>query len=106
MAGALQKEFRKVGLNTVASEGAASRILKVTLLNLWVEEKNTYQASLVAQVIVLDKSGKKLFDDNFRAMTQRWGSSYSETEYRKAVSDGVVELLKAMFNNDAFLKSL
>lgn len=106
MAGALQKEFRKVGLNTVESEGAASRVLKVTLLNLWVEEKNTYQASLVAQVTVLDRSGKKLFDDNFRAMTQRWGSSYSETEYRKAASDTVVELLKNMFNNDAFLKSL
>ncbi len=106
VAGALQKEFRKVGLNTVESESAASRVLKVTLLNLWVEEKNTYQASLVAQVTVLNKSGKKLFDENFRAMAQRWGSSFSETEYRKAASDTVVELLKNMFNNDTFLKSL
>jgi len=106
VADAFKKEFKKVGLNVVESEAEASRILKVTLLNLWVEEKSTYQSSLVAQVTVLDKSGKKLFDDSFKAMAQRWGTSYDESEYRKAISDTVVELLKNLFNNEAFLKGL
>ncbi len=106
MADAFKKEFKKAGLNVAESESGAGRILKVTLLNLWVEEKSTYQSSLVAQVTVLGKSGEKLFGDNFKAMAERWGTSYDETEYRKVISDTVVELQKNLFNNEAFLKSL
>lgn len=103
---AFTKEFKKVGLNVVGSSAEARKILRVSVLNLWVEEKNTYQSSLVAQVTVLDKSGKKLFDESIRAMAQRWGTSYDESEYRKIISDTVVELLKNLFNNEAFMKSL
>ena len=100
------KEFKKAGLNVVGSSAEARKILRVSVLNLWVEEKSTYQSSLVAQVTVLDKSGKKLFDESIRAVAQRWGTSYDESEYRKIISDTVVELLKNMFNNEAFMKSL
>ena len=103
---AFTKEFKKVGLNVVGSSAEARKSLRVSVLNLWVEEKNTYQSSLVAQVTVLDKSGKKLFDESIRAMAERWGTSYDESEYRKIISDTVVELLKNMFNNEAFMKSL
>ncbi len=106
MENAFTKEFKKVGLNVVASSAEARKILRVAVLNLWVEEKNTYQSSLVAQVTVLDKSGKKFFDESMRAMAQRWGTSYDESEYRKIISDTVVELLKNMFENETFMKSL
>lgn len=103
---AFKKEFEKGGLNLVESGTKADRILHVSVLNLWVQEKDTYQASLVAKVAVLDKSGKEIFNDTFRATSQRWGSSYDEDEYRKVISDTVVELLKNIFNNAAFMKTL
>lgn len=106
MENAFKKEFKKAGLNMVDFETEAGRILHVSVLNLWVQEKNTYQASLVAKVAVLDKSGKEIFDDTFRAMSQRWGSSYDEDNYRKVISDTVVELLKNIFDNEAFMKTL
>jgi len=106
MKNAFKKEFKKAGLNIVESESEAGRTLQVSVLNLWVQEKNTYQSSLVAKVTMLDKSGKELFSETFRAMSQRWGSSYDEDEYRKVISDTMVELLKNIFNNETFMKTL
>ncbi len=103
---AFKKEFKKVGLNIVESGSAAGKTLHVSVLNLWVQEKNTYQASLVTKVAVMDRSGKELFQETFRAVSQRWGLSYDEDNYRKVISDTVVELLKNIFNNEAFMKSL
>jgi uncharacterized lipoprotein YajG len=103
---AFKREFKRVGLSLVDSKDQAERILQVSVLNLWVEEKNIYESSIVAQVTVSDKSGKELFNKNFRALAKRWGSSYDEAEYRKVLSDSIVELLKNLFNDEAFTKSL
>jgi len=76
------------------------------LWNLWVAEKSTFDAAVVAHVEVKDKDGQVLDSQGFKGAASRWGTSYSPEEYRKALSDAVVELLKNMFNNDAFIKSL
>jgi len=58
------------------------------------------------KVAVTDRSGKELFHETFRPVGQRWGLSYDEDNYRKVISDTVVELLKSIFNNEAFMKAL
>jgi hypothetical protein len=103
---AFKKEFTRAGLNVVDSKQTAQRIVEVSLLNLWVAEKNTFDAAVAANVEVKDQGGKVLDSQGFKGTATRWGSSYSQDEYRKAISDAVVELLKNMFNNDAFIKSL
>ena len=103
---AFKKEFARAGLNVVDSKEMAQRNVEVSLLNLWVEEKSTFDAAVVTQVEVKDKAGKVLNSQGFKGTASRWGSSYSPEEYRKAISDAVVDLLKNMFNNDAFIKSL
>jgi len=103
---AFKKEFAKAGLNVVDSKEKAQRIVEVSLMNLWVQEKNTFDAAVGVNVEVKDQAGKVLDKQGFKGTASRWGSSYSEDEYRKAISDAVVEMLKNMFNNDAFLKSL
>ena len=103
---AFNKEFTRAGLNIADSKEKAQRIIEVALLNLWVEEKNTFDAVVVTHVEVKDTAGKVLNSQGFKGATSRWGSSYSAEEYRKAISDAVVEVLKSMFNNDAFMKSL
>jgi hypothetical protein len=103
---AFRKEFTRAGLNVVDSKEKAQRIVEVSLLNLWVAEKNTFDAAVAANVEVKDQGGKVLDSQGFKGTATRWGSSYSQDEYRKAISDAVVELLKNMFNNDAFIKSL
>jgi len=103
---AFKKEFTRAGLNVVDSKEKAQRIVDVSLLNLWVQEKNTFDAAVAAHVDVKGKDGKSLFSQGFRGTASRWGTSYSPEEYRKAISDAVVEILKSMFNNDAFIKSL
>jgi hypothetical protein len=106
MGTAFKKEFTRAGLNVVDSKEKAQRIVEVSLLNLWVAEKNTFDAAVAANVEVKDQHGKVLNSQGFKGTATRWGSSYSQDEYRKAISDAVVELLKNMFNNDAFIKSL
>ena len=103
---AFKKEFTRAGLNVVDDKEKAQRIIEITLMNLWVQEKNTFDSVVIADIGVKDKAGKVLFSQGFKGTASRWGSSYSEEEYRKAISDGVVELLKSMFNNAAFMKSL
>ncbi len=99
-------KLSQTGDLVIDSENAAKKIVKGSLLNLWVEEKNTYDASIVAEIAVFDKSGKKLYDQNLRALTTRWGRSHKEDEYRKVLSDTVGELIKNLVSNEAFLKSL
>ena len=103
---AFKKEFNRAGLNVVEDKEKAQRIVEGSLMNLWVEEKSTFDAAVVVQVEVKDKDGKVLDSQGFKGTASRWGSSYSPEEYRKAMSDAVVELLKNMFSNDAFMKSL
>jgi hypothetical protein len=103
---AFKKEFAGAGLNVVDSKEKAQRVIDISLTRLWVAEKNTFDAAVVTQVEVKDKDGKVLDSQSFKGTATRWGSSYSADEYRKAVSDAVVELLKNMFDNDAFMKSL
>ena len=103
---AFKKEFSRAGLNVVDDKGKAQRIVQVSLMNLWVQEKNTFDAVVVNHVEVKDKMGKVLYSQGFKGAATRWGRSYSADEYRKVISDAVVELLKNMFKNDAFMKSL
>jgi len=103
---AFKKEFTRAGLNVVDDKGKAQRIVEVSLMNLWVQEKNTFDAVVVNHVAVKDKMGKVLYSQGFKGTATRWGRSYSPDEYRKGISDAVVELLKNMFKNDAFMKSL
>ncbi len=103
---AFKKEFSRAGLNVVDDKGKAQRIVQVSLMNLWVQEKNTFDAVVVNHVEVKDKMGKVLYSQGFKGTATRWGRSYSAEEYRKSISDAVVELLKHMFKNDAFMKSL
>ena len=103
---AFKKEFSRGGLNVVDDKGKAQRIVQVSLMNLWVQEKNTFDAVVVNHVEVKDKMGKVLYSQGFKGAATRWGRSYSADEYRKVISDAVVELLKNMFKNDAFMKSL
>lgn len=104
LAKAFNREFRRAGLNVVDSREKAERILEVTLQNLWVQEKNTFDASVVARVEVKDKSGKVLAAEGFKGAKSRWGSSYSPEEYRKAISDAYLELIKNMFKDEAFMQ--
>jgi len=103
---AFKREFGRAGLNVLDGKEKANRIFQISLQNLWVEERNTYQASVVANVKVQDQSGKILVSQGFRGLSTRWGTSYNENEYRKALSDAVVDLLKNMFNDSAFMNSL
>jgi hypothetical protein len=45
-----------------------------------------------------------LANEGFRSSAGRWGSSYSPEQYRKVISDAYVELLKMIFQDDAFVK--
>jgi len=101
-----RREFGRAGLNIVDSKEKANRIFQISLHNLWVKERNTYQASVMVNVNVQDQSGKNLVSQGFSGLNTRWGKSYNENEYRKALSDAVVDLLKNMFNDSAFMKSL
>jgi len=103
---AFKREFSRAGLNVVDSRDKAQRIVAVTLQNLWVQEKNTFDAAVVARVEVKDRSGSVLASEGFKGVKSRWGRSYSPDEYRKVISDAYVELLKNMFRDDAFMQKL
>ena len=101
---AFKREFDRAGFNLVEGPEKAERIIRVFLQNLWVQESSTFQANVVARVEVSSKSGEVLANEGFRGSASRWGSSYSPDQYRKVISDSYVELLKGIFQNDAFMK--
>ncbi len=103
---AFRKEFVKAGFNVVDNQDSAQKIIRITLLNLWAEESNIYEANVAAGLEIQDKTGAVLAGNNFMGVGKRWGRSYSEDEYRKVLSDAVVDLVKNMFRDAAFVKSM
>jgi len=103
---AFKQGFSRAGLNVVESQDQAQRIIGVTLQNLWVEEKSAFDAVVVANVEVKDRSGKVLASEGFKGAKSRWGSSYSPEEYRRAISDAYMEMINNISRNDAFMQKL
>jgi uncharacterized lipoprotein YajG len=103
---AFKREFNHAGFNVVENREKAERIIRVILQTLWVQEGTTFQARVVARVEVSNKSGDVLANQGFRGSAGRWGISYSPEQYRKVISDAYVELLKSIFQDDAFMKKL
>ena len=107
---ALEKAFKdgfsRAGLNVVESQDQAQRIIRVTLQNLWVEEKNTFDAVVGVNVEVKDRTGQVLASESFNGVKKRWGSSYGAEEYRKVISDAYMEMINNIFRNDAFMQKL
>jgi len=103
---AFKKELKRLGFNIVDSKIDAERVLNVSIQNFWIEEKSLYEASIVAEVFALDKSGKILASRNFRGLAQKWGFSLDAREYNEVLSNAVIDLLKNILNNAVFMKEL
>ncbi len=103
---AFKREFRRAGFNIVDSKENASRIINVSLINLWVQERNLYQGSIVISLEIKDNSGKTLVTETFRGLEKRWGVSLNEKDYRKTLSDALVDLLNNVFKDNGFMKNL
>jgi hypothetical protein len=103
---AFKDGFNRAGLNVVESQDQAQRIIRVTLQNLWVEEKNTFDAVVGVNVEVKDRTGQVLASEGFNGVKKRWGSSYSAEEYRKVISDAYMEMINNIFKNDTFMQKM
>lgn len=95
---AFTRELRSAGFRV---EGTGDVHLTITILELWVEEDNTYNGSARFKVDIA-QAGKPVRSLTITGSAKRWGSSVSEENYNEVLSDSLVSALENLLKSRDF----
>jgi hypothetical protein len=91
------------GLQVVPSGGA--RVLQLRVGSFFVEEANTYKATVAFTAALVDGSGKPLWRGTVNGQSSRWGRSFSAENYLEALSNATLDAMKSMMGAPEFVKA-
>lgn len=100
------KELAAMGLGVTADQAAATHTLQLQLDQFWVAEGNVYQATVLGQVWVIDRSGTTRWQGPVAGKSSRWGRSRSEDNYLEALSDATLDSAVALVATPDFRGAL
>jgi hypothetical protein len=86
---------------TVVPTGA-TRVLRLELGELFVNEGNLYQGSVTLRVSLENGSGQVLWKGAMRGSSHRFGRSFTEENYEQVISDSTLDALRALLGNPDF----
>jgi hypothetical protein len=98
---AIATELQGLGVQVV-DPSAARHIIRIHLLNLWIQEDNTYNGEVRARVMVLDPAGRVLSDGIIVGTSKRFGSSLSVENYQETITSMTRELIEHMMEHKSF----
>jgi hypothetical protein len=90
---ALAAELQGLGLQIVAPQ-QARRVIRVYLINLWIQEDNTYNGEVRARIMVLNPAGQMLSDGVFVGSSKRFGRSLSVENYQETLTSMTREIIE------------
>lgn len=95
---ALRRELTAASYSIVTS---GSVTLYVALLDLWVEESNTYNGSARIKVDVV-KNGGVVTSLTVTGAAKRWGTSLSPENYNEILSDALLNAIQDLVKSNDF----
>lgn len=84
------KELTALGFPITADPVAATHTLQLQLDQFWIVEGNTYQATLMAQGWLIDRSGTTRWQGPISGKSSRWGRSQEEKNFLQAFGDATL----------------
>lgn len=99
-------ELPRVGFELARSADVPCKALLVSILHLSVQERNTYNASVVAKIEVRDKEDGLVVEKTLRGEGKRWGGSLKPLEYNKALNNAMENLINRFFGDADLMRAL
>lgn len=96
------KEMAAMGFAVTADPVAASHTLQLQLDQFWVVEGNVYQATVLGQAWLIDRTGTTRWQGPVAGKSSRWGRSRSESNYLEAFSDATLDSVVKLASNPEF----
>jgi uncharacterized lipoprotein YajG len=102
---ALARNLSATGVRVMPS--GADRTIHIALTRLWVEEGNTYNGNVAANVTVTPASGgQPLWSGQVTGTNERFGRSLSPENYQECLSDSVMQMCNHLLADDGFRAAL
>lgn len=86
----------------VVTEGE-TRVLTGEVAQYFVNEDNTYNATVVLRLTLLDSQERVLWRGVAAGRSRRWGRSFSAENYQEALSNALIDAVKGLVQDPAFL---
>lgn len=85
------KELTALGFPITADPVQATHTLQLQLDQFWIVEGSTYQATVMAQAWVIDRSGTTRWHGPIVGKSSRWGRSQSQDNFLQAFGDATLD---------------
>jgi hypothetical protein len=99
----LQELFAEAGYSGGAN---ADRVISGDVRKFFVREGDSYDGSVILEVIVCDRSGKALWHGTVWGTNQTFGRSYHLDNYQQVLSDSLIDAANNLLKNPGLRDSL
>lgn len=100
----MREVFERGGLTTVDRDGDV--VVSGTVRQFFVEETDTYKASVVVHLILRNSAGRDLWEGDVSGSASTFGRSYSMENYNQVLSDSVIDATATLLKDHDFRSAL
>ena len=101
---AMRQIFDRAGLTTVDNGGDV--IVSGKVRRFFVEETETYKASVVVHVVMRDRAGRVLWEGDVSGSASTFGRSYTMENYNQVLSDSLIDATASLLKDHDFRGAL
>ncbi len=96
----MRRIFYRAGLTTVDSGGDV--VISGEVRQFFVEETDTYKASVVIRLTVRNSAGAALWEGDVSGSASTFGRSYSMVNYDQVLSDSIIDATATLLKDHDF----
>lgn len=100
----LRELFAQAGYSSGGAD--ADRVISGEVRKFFVREGSTYDGSVVLDVTVSDRAGKRLWEGTAWGTNETFGRSYHLDNYQQVLSDAVIDAANNLLKSPALRSSL
>lgn len=100
----MRQMFERAGLTTVDNGG--DTLISGEVRQFFVEETDTYKASVVVHLVVRNSAGAALWEGDVSGSASTFGRSYSMVNYNQVLSDSILDATATLLKDHDFRSTL
>ncbi len=100
----LSRELKQLGLDVSGTD--PDRVLSGELLQFWVRDTGSYDATLRVKLTMRDRAGTELWTGVATGRGENWGRQLKPINYTEAIATAVLDLVANLVKTPEFMKTL